>query len=315
MSAGLSTTCMPAARMASIFGRGPLAAGNDRASMAHAAAGRGRAAGNKPDDRLGHFLPDEGGRRFFVRAANFANHDDGIGVRVGLEQAQDIHEAQANDGVATDADTGGLSQSKLGELVNGLVGQRPTARDNANPAGAVDVRRHDAHLALTRRDDARTVGANQPCAALFDEVERPHHVHRRDAFGNADDEGNASFGGFHDGIRAKGRRHINDTDVGSGGGNGLGHGVKHRGVFVNRAALVGRHPGNDVRAVILHLAGVKGAFTPGNALYHKTGLFIDQNTHKQYGGPLPREPAIHAQGGKGTQNLSRMYLNGDWRTS
>ena len=46
---------------------------------------------------------------FFGRAADFADHDDGFGLRIAEEQLQDIDEFGALDRVAADADASALA--------------------------------------------------------------------------------------------------------------------------------------------------------------------------------------------------------------
>jgi hypothetical protein len=74
--------------------------------MAHALARRGGDAGDKADDRLLHvrLAPDCGFR--FVGPADFADHDDRIGIRIGVEQAHDVDMLQAVDRIAADAHGG-----------------------------------------------------------------------------------------------------------------------------------------------------------------------------------------------------------------
>ena len=110
------------------------AAGDDGAGVAHAAAGRRGLAGDEADDRLLHVLLDVGGGRLFGVAADFADHDDGVGVGVVVEELEGVDEGGADDGVAADADAGGLADAELGELADGFIGQRAGARDDADVA-------------------------------------------------------------------------------------------------------------------------------------------------------------------------------------
>ena len=54
-----------------------------------------------------------------------------------------------------------LAEPGVGGLAHRLVGQRARARHDADAARLVDVARHDADLALARRDDARAVRTDQ----------------------------------------------------------------------------------------------------------------------------------------------------------
>src|SRR6185503_11490017 len=71
----------------------------------------------------------------------------------------------------------------------------------------VDVARHDADLGLTRRDQAGTVGADQPAGGPGEEGLHPHHVGHRHTLGDAHDQRHAGVGGLHDRVGGRGRRH------------------------------------------------------------------------------------------------------------
>src|SRR3990170_8662118 len=102
-------------------------AGDDRARVAHRLPRRRGEAGDVPDDRLRHPLADEGGCLLLLRPADLADHDDALGLGVGLELCQDVDEGRADDGVAADPDDRRLADSELGELVPDLVGERAGA--------------------------------------------------------------------------------------------------------------------------------------------------------------------------------------------
>ena len=73
-----------------------------------------------------------------------------VGLRVGLEQLEDVDEAGAVDRVAADADAGALADAQVRELPDALVGQRARAADHADAARLVDIAGHDADLAWPR---------------------------------------------------------------------------------------------------------------------------------------------------------------------
>ena len=108
---------------------------------------------------------DELGGRLFGGAADFADHDDGLGLGVVVEQAERVDVRGADDGIAADADGGGLADAARGELVDGLVGEGAGAGDDADRAFLVDAAGHDADLGLAGRDDAGAVGADEARAA------------------------------------------------------------------------------------------------------------------------------------------------------
>ncbi len=94
-SAGDFNVVTPAFSSAANFAAGrALAAGNDRALMAHALACRRRSTRDEGDDRLLHVFLDELGRLFLGAAADFADHDDAFGLRVVLEQPEAVDEAE-----------------------------------------------------------------------------------------------------------------------------------------------------------------------------------------------------------------------------
>ena len=96
-----------------------------------------------------------------------------FGRRVGQEQLEHVDEVGALDRVAADADAVDLAEAGVGGLAHGFVGERARARDDADRARLVDVARHDADLALARRDDAGQFG---PMRRDFEPVERALHL-------------------------------------------------------------------------------------------------------------------------------------------
>ena len=149
--------------------------------------GRGL-AGDESDDRLFHVLLYKLGGGFFGVAADFADHDDGFGFGIAVEQVERIDERCADDRISADADGGRLSDAALRELVDRFVGQRARARDDSDRSFFVDRCGHDADLAFAGRNDAGAIRADQARAAVLQKLPGLHHVERRNAFGDADDE-------------------------------------------------------------------------------------------------------------------------------
>ena len=89
------------------------------------------------------------------------DHDDAFGLRVALEELDDVDEVHAAHRIAADADAAALPEAVVGGLEHRLVGQRARARDDADAAGLVDEARHDADLAFARRDDAGAIRTDQ----------------------------------------------------------------------------------------------------------------------------------------------------------
>src|SRR4030095_11137013 len=95
-------------------------------------------------------------------AADLADHHDSPRSRIRLEELERVEERRSYDRVPTDPDSSRLPEPQRGELEDGLVRERPAARDDPDGARLVDVAGHDPDLALPGRDDAGTVGADEP---------------------------------------------------------------------------------------------------------------------------------------------------------
>ena len=114
--AGDGETAMPAASMAAILlSASPLPPEMIAPGVAHAAAGGRGAAGDEADGRLLaaalRLVGQELRRILLGRAADLADHDDRFRLRVGEEEFQHGDELGALDGVAADADRGGLAEA------------------------------------------------------------------------------------------------------------------------------------------------------------------------------------------------------------
>src|SRR5471030_438617 len=170
--------------------RRALAAGDDGAGVAHALARGCGDAGDEADHGLSHvvFHPQRCG--LFIRAADLAHHDHGVGFGIVVEQFQHVDVLHAVHRVAADTDAGGLTHAEFHQLADRLIGQRARARDDADAPFLVDVAGHDAHLDLLRGDDARAVRSdqNRPLVLLAHAVLNLDHVAHRYAFGDADHE-------------------------------------------------------------------------------------------------------------------------------
>src|SRR5215467_1252723 len=90
---------------------GPFAAGDDRAGVAHATSGRRGLAADEADHGLLDVLLDVFGGLFFGRAADLADHHDGVGVGVVVEQFDGVALRRADDRIAADADAGRLADA------------------------------------------------------------------------------------------------------------------------------------------------------------------------------------------------------------
>ena len=252
--------------------------------MAHALARRCGDASDEADHRFLHVVLGPARGVHFVRSADLADHDDGVGVGIVVEHLQHVDVLQAVDGVAPDADGGGLAQAQVGDLCNGLIGQRAGTRHDADAALAVDVTRHDADLQLVRRDDARAVGAQQQrlLVGLAHLVTHDQHVTHGDALGDADDQIQVGVDRFPDGIGSACGRHVDDGD----GGTGLGLGFLHRAVDGNALEILAGTFGIDTCHEAVLAIGIVPAHArmelaglAGDALGDDLGVLVDQNRH------------------------------------
>src|SRR5205807_7740322 len=107
---------------------------------------------------------------------------------VVVEELEGFALGGADDRVAADADAGGLADASARVLVDGFVDEGAAARDDTDAAHREDVAGHDSDAALARRDNARAVRADEPRRAALERALHDHHVLRRNAFGDADDE-------------------------------------------------------------------------------------------------------------------------------
>ena len=251
---------------------------DDGAGVAHAFARRRRLARDERRDWLLHVLLDKRRRLLFGVAANLPHHQNRFRLRIVLEQLERVDERGADDGIAAQADAGRLPQFQTRQLPDRLVGERAATADEPDAARLVNVSRHDAHLALSRRDDARTVGPNEPGRLALEETHGSGHVEHGDALGDGDDERNARVGRFHDRVGRGRRRHENHAGTGPGLAHRLGHRVEERKALLDGAPLARRNGPDHLRAVFPALLGVKGAGF-AQTLTEDAGVFIDENTH------------------------------------
>jgi hypothetical protein len=126
---------------------------------------------------------------------------------------------------------------------------------------------HDADLALAGGDDAGAVGTDEAHRFVLEIVLHPHHVHDRNALGDADDQGHFGVGRFHDGVGGKGRGHENHAGVGAGNFDGIGDRIENGNIVHLLAALSGGHAGNHLGAVFNACAGMELAFFSSNTLH------------------------------------------------
>src|SRR5438445_1807778 len=273
------------------FFRRARAAADDGAGMTHAASGRRSLSGDEANHRLAHASPNEFRGLLLGIAADLADHDDGMRIGIIVEEAHGIQKRCADDGIAANANAGGLSYAQVHELADGFVGQRAAAADHSNVAHAVNLSGHDADFALTGRDDAGAVGADEASLAAAKCSGHAHHIQRGNTFGDADDERQPGVNGLEHGVSGKGRRHENGCGIGVRLARRFGDGVEDGHIVVQRAALARGDAGDHARAVSDHLPRMEAAFAAREALHEHTSQFVYQNAHRA---PLARRTAFSA---------------------
>src|SRR5699024_6662120 len=166
-------------------------------------------------------------RLHFVRAADFADHDDGIGIRIFVEHLEDVHVLEPVDGIATNAHGRRLPQPEFGDLGNGFISERARTADYTNAALAVNMTGHDADLDFVGRDQARADGSKQQRLLVFSThaISQGQHVTHLYAFRDADDEVQVGIHRFPDGVSRPGRRYVNDGNRCPGCIAGVFHGT------------------------------------------------------------------------------------------
>ena len=129
--------------------------------MAHAPTGWSGLARDESDYRFADIFFDVVGCLVFGCTANFADHADGFGATVLLKKLQRINKLRADNWVAADPYTGGLTVAQGGQLPNRFVGEGAAPGNNTHVPLFMNMGRHDADLAFPRRDNSRTVGPDQ----------------------------------------------------------------------------------------------------------------------------------------------------------
>src|SRR5690606_10818711 len=130
-----------------------LTARNDRTGMTHALARRRGNAGDKAYHRFLHVVLDPACAGFLCIAADLADHDDSIGVRIIIEHAQHVDVLQARNRIAADTDDGRLTQTEFSQLTSGFIGQRTRTRNDADTAFLVDMRSEEHTSELQSREN------------------------------------------------------------------------------------------------------------------------------------------------------------------
>ena len=102
---------------------GAFAAGDDGSGVSHAASGRRGCTRDETCDGFLTVFANPLGGFFFVGSSDFANHDDGFGLRIFVKHLEDIEMRCSVDGIAADPNAGGLAESSGSQLEDGFVGE------------------------------------------------------------------------------------------------------------------------------------------------------------------------------------------------
>src|ERR1700685_1012344 len=171
-------------------------------------------AGDETDSRFlpsaRSFVLEEFRRVFLGRAANFADHDNGLGRFIGQKHFQDLDEIGALDRIAADTDGRRLTQALGSRLKYGLVSQSAGPRDNADFTGLENIAGHDADFAFAGGHDARAVRSDQPRLRTAKRALDLDHIEHRNTLGDADDERDFGVDRLADRVGCARRRHVNN---------------------------------------------------------------------------------------------------------
>src|SRR5579864_315945 len=250
--------------------------------MSHAASRRRRLARDEPHYRLLHMGLDVSRGGLLRITADFADHHDGMRVRIGVEKLQRVHEIRADNRIAANPDASRLTDSQARQLPHRFVSQGAGSRHHADVSFFMDVSRHDPDFTLARRNDTRAVGSDEPRLPALQKLPGFDHVKRRNPFRDANHQRQTGVGGFHNGVSRKGRRHENHRHIRPGVFQRLRHGIKHGQVQMFSPALSRRYPAHHVGSVSDRLLRVKRAFPAGESLNDQSRIFVYQYAH-----PLP----------------------------
>ena len=85
----------------------------------------------------------------FGITTDLTDHHDTLGFGVVEEDLEAINEVCAVERITSDTDAESLTESGLGSLMDGFVGESTRSRDNADLSPLVDVAGHDTDLGAT----------------------------------------------------------------------------------------------------------------------------------------------------------------------
>ena len=117
----------------------------------------------------------------------------------------------------------------------------------------------------------------------MDEWQGACHVQHGNAFGNADNQADAGIGGFEDGGGGDRGRNVDDGRIGLRCEHGRGDRVEHGDRTLELlAAFPRRHAGDDLRAVLDHLPGMKRSVAARDSLHDEARVLVDKDAHAAF---------------------------------
>ena len=224
-----------------LLGRGALAAGDDRAGVAHAAARGRRLPRDEADDRLLHAEPSR-----TSAASSSALPPISPIMTIASVAGSWLKRWRASVWLVPMIGSPPMPMQVVWPMpravscADGLVGQRPAPAHHPDRPAHVDVAGHDPDLALLAgRDDPGAVGPDEAGLAVLQPGPDLDHVERRDPLGDRDDHRDPGVGRLEDGVgRARGRDE-HHRGVRPGLVDRLLHGVEEREALDRGPALAG----------------------------------------------------------------------------
>src|SRR5690606_26804824 len=178
------------------------------------------------------------------------------------------------------------AEADVAQLVHQLVGQRAGLGDQADLAGAGDVRRDDARVGLAGADDTRAVRADDAGLVALGLGVRPEvrRVVHRDALGDHHGERDLGVDRLDHRVLGELRRHEQHRHVGAGLRHGFLDGAEHGQLLAADldllACLAGVDTADHVGAGGEHAGGVLGALGARHALDDDLGVLVEEDSHR-----------------------------------
>jgi len=143
--------------------------------VTHSSSRRSRDTSDEADDGLvgSVVLLEEVCSILLGGTTNLTNHDDAVRLGVFEEDLEAVDEVCAGEGVTTDTDNERLTETGLGGLVDGLVGESTRTGDDTDATALVDETWHDTDFALALEHNVRTIAQSIDHCQLLTGAMRP----------------------------------------------------------------------------------------------------------------------------------------------